>query len=140
MKRLIKFIISLLVMISFITAGIALSDERVKVIEMGESGQVAEFPMSPEEIAYEDAESSRLTAIRQTKLKRSEKRMQVIEMGEGGQMVEFPMSPEEVASENEINARFAAIREAKLRKQKKHTVIYELAESGIIIEFPVTSP
>ena len=117
----------------------AAEEKRVIVIEMGESGQTVEFPMSPEEITAEKAKNDRFAAIRQTKLKKPEERKQVIEMGESGQAVEFLMSPEEIAAEDAENARFAATREARLKKPQKQVVTSELAESGIIIEFPVNS-
>ena len=140
MKYRIPLIISLIMLISSIPVGIALANERVKIIEMGESGYTVEFPMTPKEIASEDAEIAKLDAIRQANLKKPKVRMQSIAMGESGQIVEFPMSPEELASENEENARLNAIREARLKNQKKNMVTYELAESGIFIEFAVTSP
>ena len=49
----------------------AAEEKRVIVIEMGESGQTAEFPMSPEEIAAENAENARFAAIQQAKLKKT---------------------------------------------------------------------
>jgi hypothetical protein len=115
----------------------AAEEKRVIVIEMGESGQIVEFPMSSEEISDEDAKNTRLVAIREAKLKKPEERKQIIEMGESGQFVEFQMSPEEIAAEDAENARLAAIREARLKKPQKQVVTFELAEIGIIIEFPV---
>ena len=139
MKYRIILIISLLMIISFIAVSTALAEERVKVIEMGESGQTVEFPMTPKEIASEDAEFARLDAIRQANRNKPKERMQATEMGESGQIVEFPMSPEEIASENQENARLAAIRKAKLKNSQKHVVAFELAESGIVIEFSDTT-
>ncbi len=134
MNRRTLLIISLLIIICFITVGIALANERVKVIEMGESGQIVEFPMSPEEMASEDKETARLAAIRQAKLERPKERMQVIEMGESGQIVSFLMTPEEMAAEDAEKLRLSELHR-KSSVDDRQTIVYELAESGILIEF-----
>ena len=86
-------------MISFITAGIALADERVKVIEMGESGQIVEFPMSPEEIASENQENARLAAIRKAKLKNSQKHVVAFELAESGIVIEFSDTTSDITAD-----------------------------------------
>ena len=139
MKNVIIIIAILSTLGIFLRISQASEEKRVIVIEMGESGQTVEFPMSPEEIAAENAENAKFAAIRQAKLKKPEERKQVIEISESGQAVEFPMSPEEIAAEDAENARFAAIRQTKLKEPQRQVITSELAESGIIIEFPVNS-
>ena len=136
----INLIIALLLTIGITSENsTAIAENRVKIIEMAESGQIFEFPMSPEEIASEDAENARLAVVRQAKLNKPKERKKVIEMGESGQTVEFPMSPEEIAFENAENAKIAASRQASLTKPQKQMLTFELAESGITIEFPANS-
>jgi hypothetical protein len=139
MKHIISFIGSILVFGIFFVFSPATAEERVKVLEMGESGQTIEFLMTPEEIAAENAEKKRLAAIREPKLKKPIKRVKIFEMGDSGQTVEFEMTPKEIAVEEAGKARLVAIREAKAKKPKKPVIGFELAESGVIIEFPVTS-
>jgi len=140
MKNVIIIITILSIPGIFLRISQAAEDKRVIAIEMGESGQTVEFPMSPEEIAAEKAENARLTTIRQAKLKKPEERKKVIEMGESGQTLEFPMSPEEIATEDADNARLVVLRKTRFNKSKKSVISFEMAESGIIIEFPVTAP
>ena len=139
MKNVIIIIAILSTLGTFLKISQAVEEKQVMVIEMGESGQTVEFPMSPEEVAADSSENARLAAIRQAKLKKPEERKRVIEMGESGQTVEFPMGPEEIASEDAANARLAAIRQAGLKKPRKQGATFELAESGALIEFPVNS-
>ena len=136
MKNITIILGSILTIGLFIVSGSAIAEQRVKIFEMGESGQTVEFPMSSEEIAAEDAEKERLAALQEAKLKKPKKRMQIIEMGESGQTVEFHMTPEEIAVEDAENERLSEVREAKLEMPQKCMEEYELAESGIIIEFP----
>ena len=139
MKNVIIIIAILSTLGIFLRISQASEEKRVIVIEMGESGQTVEFPMSPKEIAAENAENARLAALRQAKLKKPEERKQLIEMGESGQTVEFPMSLKEITAEDAENSRFAAIRQARLKEPQRQVVTFELAESGILIEFPVNS-
>ncbi len=90
MKYRIILIISLLMLISFIAASIALAEERFMVFEMGEGGHTVEFPMTSEEIASEDAEISRRDALREAKLKKPKKHVVVFELAESGIIIEFP--------------------------------------------------
>jgi hypothetical protein len=102
MNRQIILILSLLVMISFINAGIALANERVKVIEMGESGQIVEFPMSPEEVASENEKNTRLATIREAKLRKQKKHRVTYELAESGIIIEFPVTSPEISTENRM--------------------------------------
>jgi hypothetical protein len=138
--KAVSIIIAILLTIGIsLEANTAIAEKRVKIFEMAESGQTFEFPMSPEEIASENAENARLAVVRQAKLNKPKERKKVIEMGESGQTVEFPMSLEEIAAEDADNAKIAASRQASLTRPQKQTLTFEFAESGITIEFPVSS-
>jgi hypothetical protein len=132
----INIIIAILIIMGIsLETSQAVEEKRVKIFEMGESGQIIEFLISPAEIASEGAENAQLAVLRQARLNKPNERMKVIEMGDG-QTVEFPMSPEEVASEDEENAPLSTLRKARFIKPQKPEVYFEMAESGIIIEFP----
>ena len=133
----IFFIIALTIIFSFSAVSAA---EWVKVIEMGESGVTAEFPMTPDEIAAEKARRNNSAANRKPDMDASNKNLKVIEMGESGHAVVFPMTAEEITAANAENARLAAIISARPNKSEKNVVEFELAESGQSIEFPVTVP
>jgi hypothetical protein len=122
------------------TFSAAFAGEWVKVIEMGESGLVVEFPMTPEEITAEKARRNNLAANRRSDVAISKKNLKIFEMGEGGHRVVFPMTAAEITAANAENARLAAIRSAGFLKSKKLVVGFELAESGHLIEFPGTIP
>ena len=111
----------------------ALAAERVKTFELAESGVVIEFPMTPEEIAAEDAANARQAARDKEPLERRER----IELAESGLVIEFPMAAEEMAAEDAENARRAALRSKGTALPTPEVVVFELAESGQTIEFPV---
>jgi len=67
MKKLILLLKSILGLVVFISFNSASAEERLIVIEMGESGQTVSFQMSAEEIADKNAEFARPTAIQQMK-------------------------------------------------------------------------
>jgi hypothetical protein len=71
-----------------------------KVIEMGESGQIVEFSMSPEEIATEDTDSARHVALRKEGFNKPRTPVASFEMAESGIVIEFPVDPPEVYAEN----------------------------------------
>ena len=133
-----KFVITILAILFAIST--ASAADRVKVFEIAESGHTFEFPMTPEEIAAEDAGNSILKATGRMNVTQPNKRVKVFEMGEGGHRVVFPMTAAEITAANAENARLAAIRSAGFLKSKKPVVEFELAESGHFIEFPVTIP
>jgi len=130
-------IIALTILFSFSTVSAA---EWVKVIEMGESGQTAEFPMTPDEIAVEKVRRNNLSANPRPDIAPSNKNLKIIAMGESGQAVVFSMTAEEITAANAENARLAAIRSARPNKSEKKVVGFELAESGQSIEFPLAIP
>ena len=77
-----------------LTCGPATARERMRAYEMGESGQVVFFSMTPEEIAAEDARITRLAAREESGSK--EPMMVTYEMAESGELIGFPMSAEEI--------------------------------------------
>ena len=72
---------------------------RFKTIEMGESGQIVSFLMTPEEMAAEDAEKQRLSEIRR-KSSVNDRQTVAYEMAESGMLIEFP---ERVFEVNTVN-------------------------------------
>ena len=133
MKKDILTTISILIATFLIVINTATAEERVRVIKMGESDEIVEFPMTPQEIAADDAENARLAAIRETKLKVPNGKIKIIEMGESGQTVEFPMTSDEIIVEEAENKRLSTIRAANNKKVERKTSVFELAESGHII-------
>ncbi len=139
-----KLIKSILVMVMAVTltAGLATAGEKMKVYEMGESGQTVEFKMTAEEIAAENAENARLAAINADNRQKSITRFLVIEMGESGQNVSFPMSAEEiqrtVLKEAQEAAQRTAQKNIKTNKPNVPVEECELCESGEIITFVKT--
>ncbi len=131
-----------MVMAVTLTAGLATAGEKMKVYEMGESGQTVEFKMTAEEIAAENAENARLAAINADNRQKSITRFLVIEMGESGQNVSFPMSAEEIQRTVLKEAQEAAQRTAQqnMRANKPNVPVdeCELCESGEIITFVKT--
>ena len=140
MKNIIVATFTLLVIGMFLAIHPAFAGDRVKVFEMAESGITIEFPMTPDEIAAEDAERAKQVALKEAAEKNSRQRFNVYEMAESGQTILFPMTPEEIAAENAENVNLVAINKRKSEEQGKQVVIFELAESGEIIEFPVKTP
>ena len=137
-----KLIKSILVMVMAVTltAGLAAAGEKMKVYEMGESGQTVEFKMTAAEIAAENARSAAINAANHQK---SKARLLVIEMGESGHKVSFPMSAEEIQRTALREAQAAAQRTAQknMRANKPNVPVdeCELCESGEIITFVKTS-
>jgi len=129
-----------MVMGIFFTINPALAGERVKVIEMAESGIIIEFKMTPEEIAAESAENIKQVALQEESKKNPGQRLNVYEMAESGQTFSFPMTPEEIAAKDAENVNLVAIKKTKSEEQKNQVVIFELAESGETIEFPIKTP
>ena len=123
----------------FTTLNAAMAEERVKVFELAESGQVIEFPMTAEEIAAEDAEKARQAALRNARAKAPQERLERIELAESGGVIEFPMTADEIAAEDAENARRAAMQAKHAKPAEKTVMVFELAESGGVIEFPVVS-
>ena len=133
-----KLIKSILVMVMAVTltAGLATAGEKMKVYEMGESGQTVEFKMTAAEIAAEKARSAAINTANHQKLNAG---LLVIEMGESGQNVSFPMSAEEIQRTALREAQEAAQRTAQknMRANKPNVPVEEceLCESGEIITF-----
>ena len=135
-KKLIKSML-VMAMVVTLTCGMASAAEKMKAVEMGESGQVILFAMTPEEIAAEDAETTRLAALRES---RSEDPMMLkYELAESGEVVSFPMSAEDIkTAEKQAAEKVAANSVSKHEKVKKPSVVTEtceLCESGEIITF-----
>ena len=136
-----KLIKSILVMVMAVTltAGMATAGEKMKVYEMGESGQTVEFKMTAAEIGAENAENARSAAINATNHQKSNAGLLVIEMGESGENVSFPMSAEEIQRTALKEAQEAAQRTAQknMRANKPNVPVEEceLCESGEIITF-----
>lgn len=117
---------------TFSTAG---AGERVKVFEMAESGFTIEFPMTPAEIATEDAAYGKIITGSKKSAPGSNNNVKVFEMGEGGHTVAFPMTAKEITAVNAENAWLAANKTARLATIQEPVVRFELAESGHFIEF-----
>jgi hypothetical protein len=139
MKKIITTTLLILAMALFFNLNTATAADKLKVFEVGESGWSVSFPMTPEEISAEDAETARLAAIRKAKSKNTDKRLRVYEMGESSYEVSFPLTAAEIAAEDEKNERLASKKAAKSSKPECRTIAYEMAESGHIIEFTVTT-
>ncbi len=139
--KLIKSIL-VMVMAATLTAGLATAGEKMKIYEMGESGQQVAFKMTAEEIAAENAENARLAAINAHNRQKSNTGFLVIEMGESGQNVSFPMSAEEIQRTALREAQEAAQRTVRenMRANKPNVPVEEceLCESGEIITFVKT--
>ena len=131
-----KFVIAGLA--TLFTVGTASAADRIKIFKMAESGITIEFPMTPEEIAADDAANSILKATGRMNVTKPNARVKVFEMGEGGHRVVFPMTAEEITAADAENARLAAIRAANAAKPKNRGEVLEMAESGDTIEFPLT--
>jgi len=135
-KMIAKLMKSILVTVMAVTltCGLATAGGKMKAYEMGESGQVVLFPMTPQEIAAEAAEGAKLAAI-----KRSETEAPMVktfELAESGEILTYPMSAEG------IRAAKAARTEVKSVRSKQTDVTaeeYELSESGITISLLMKS-
>ena len=68
---------------------------------MGESGQIVEFSMSPEEIATEDADSARHVALRKEGFNKPRTPVASFEMAESGIIIEFSVIPSEIFAKNQ---------------------------------------
>jgi hypothetical protein len=97
MKNIIVILGCILTLGIFIINSSATAGQRVKLFEMGESGQTVEFPMTPQEIAVEDAENDRLSALRESKLKKPKKRVVEFELAESGIIIEFPVDVDDIS-------------------------------------------
>ena len=136
MKNIISYIIAITLPVTFFTLNTAGAGDRVGILEMAESGVTIEFPMTPEEIAAEDAAYAKVIAASRKSAISSSNNMKIFEMGEGGHTVAFPMTAEEITAANAENARLAAIEATRATAPPEPAVGFELAESGHIIEFP----
>ena len=136
--KLIKTIL-VSVMAVTLSCGMATAGAKMKVYEMGESGQTVEFKMTAEEVAAEYAEKARLVAINTDSHQKSNAGLVVIEMGESGESVSFPMSAEEiqrtVLKEAQEAAQRTAQKNIKTNKPNVPVEECELCESGEIITF-----
>jgi len=137
MKIYISYIFTMAFAAIFVMFNPAVAGERVRIFEMGESGAIIEFPMTPDEIAAEDAAYGQLIVASKKSVVRENGNLKFFEMGEGGHMVAFPMTAAEITATNAENARLAAVKSAKTRASPEPGVRFELSESGQIIEFPV---
>ncbi|CAB1056638.1 hypothetical protein D1BOALGB6SA_1375 [Olavius sp. associated proteobacterium Delta 1] len=79
----------------------AIAQNRVKIFEMAESGQTVEFPMSPDEIAAEDADNARLATLRKSGLDKANKPVTSFELAESGIVIKFPVKPPETIANNQ---------------------------------------
>jgi|GEM_PF-875441 len=136
MKNIKLYIFTIIFTAIFFTFNTAGAAESVRVFEMGEGGFTVEFPMTPEEIAAQDAAYDKLIAASKKSVVDPSNQVMVFEMGEGGHTVAFPMTAEEITAANAENARLAAIKAAIAIVPPEPVTRFELAESGLIIEFP----
>ena len=129
MNKTISYLFAITMLTIFFTFNTADAGGRIMVYEMGESGVTIEFPMTPEEIAAEDAAYVEVAA------ESISENVKVFEMGEGGHTVAFPMTADEITAAKAENARIAAVKAARLATTQEPVVRFKLAESGHIIEF-----
>jgi hypothetical protein len=125
-----------------LACGLATAGEKMKPYEMGESGQVVMFPMTPEQIAGEDAKNARRTALKESKA--TEPMVVTYELAESGEVIHFPATAEEIKAAGKQPAESVAKRFAsEHEKVKKPNVVvkgYELCECGEIIRFSRSTP
>ena len=76
------------------------TDQRLKIFEMGESGQAVSFPMTEKEIAAEDAHKVPPRAVHDLKATRDGRKTIIFELAESGQTIEFPEENVEVFIED----------------------------------------
>jgi hypothetical protein len=129
MNKTISYLFAITMLTIFFTFNTADAGGRIMVYEMGESGVTIEFPMTPEEIAGEDAAYVKVAA------ESISENVKVFEMGEGGHTVAFPMTADEITVANAENARLVAVKAVRLATTQEPVVRFKLAESGHIIEF-----
>ena len=82
MKNIAINIISIIAFTMIFTFNTASAGEWVKVIEMGESGLVVEFPMTPAEITAEKTKRDNLAANRRPDGAVSKKNLKIFKMGD----------------------------------------------------------
>ena len=143
MTRLKRYFFAMIFMAMLLTVHLANAAERMIAFEMGESGIPVAFPMTPEEIASEDAAYYRLIKASQKSAAGAMKNLVVFELEESGQRIEFPMTAAEITAANAENARRAAVKSVgtvSVPAVSEPAAGYELAESGFIIEFSAASP
>ena len=120
-----------------LACGPATAGEKWKTYEMGESGQVVMFPMSPEEIAAENAKNAARPAPKPSKA--AETLVVTYELAESGAVVAFPVTAEETLSARKPAAEKCLKRSApEPEKATTPSVVvkeYELSECGEIIRF-----
>ena len=76
--------------------------KRVKVFEMGESGQSVSFPRTAAEITADDTENVRLAVLRKAKSEEQKKQVFTYELAESGIPVEFPVETRDKAGAEAI--------------------------------------
>ena len=137
MKHLLYIELVVTILVAVLVASGVNAAERVKVIELGESGITIEFPLTPDEIAAEEVASSRFIVANPKSVEKSGNNVIVYEMGEGGHLIEFQAKAEEIAAANAENARLAAF------QAKKASIVplpagdrFEMVENGNFIVFP----
>lgn len=113
--------------------------DRVKVFEMGESGQIVAFAMTAPEIAAQDAEIARRSAFRQAARHQAGKQVAVFEMGESGQTVTFPVTAGEISAQNAEVEKRAGFSAASRTRARQRVVVFEMGESGQTVAFPMTA-
>jgi hypothetical protein len=120
-----------------LTCGLATAGEKMKTYEMGESGQVVMFLMTPQEIVAENAKNPRRTALK--KPEATGPMMITYELAESGEVITFPMTAEEIEAAGKKAAEKAAKRSASEHEKVKNPNVvveeYELCECGKIISF-----
>ena len=70
----------------------AVSSQKLKTIEMGESGHAVVFPMTAGEITAVNAENARLAAIWAARTTRDKEHVVGFELAESGHLIEFPVT------------------------------------------------
>jgi len=125
-----KLIILILATVLAVTlaCGLATAMEKMKAYEMGETGQVVLFPMTPQEIA---AEAALLAAIKRSEVEAP--MVKTFEFAESGETIIFPMSAEEIRA---AKAAMTEVRSVQVKDTDLQVEEYKLAESGIVIKFP----
>ena len=125
--KLIKSILVTVLAVT-LTCGLATAGEKMKAYEMGETGQVVLFPMTPQEIA---AEAALLAAIKRSEIEAP--MVKTFELAESGETITFPMSAEEIRA---AKAAMTEVKSVQAEQTDAAVAEYELAESGCIICFP----
>ena len=81
--------ISILFLAALVTMNPAIAGDRLKIFQMGESGQMVSFPLTAEEIGIDNTEIGRRRAIRNDRVPKGESDLVIFELAESGEIIEF---------------------------------------------------